>query len=97
VSLFADSLDDVGFVRDYGDLVVVKQWVDALDHRHLNNLFSFNPTSELICQYYAELLADYILDRRGWDNIKLVAISLSETPKTWATYTLDLETYREGE
>jgi 6-pyruvoyltetrahydropterin/6-carboxytetrahydropterin synthase len=79
VVLEATSLDAVGFVRDYGELSSIKQYIDALlDHKHLNDVFTFNPTAEnmaaFLCGYFQ---AEYP---------ELVAIRLSETPKTWAEY-----------
>lgn len=85
VGLIAPTLNNVGFVLDYGELNFVKEWVDALDHRHLNDLFAFNPTSELICTYYAELIISMLGEMEDTDHIDLVEVALSETPKTWAT------------
>ena len=78
------ALDDVGFVVDYGELSFVKDFVDTLDHRHLNDIFNFNPTSELICRFVLEgQLVPALKDRK---NVRWLSASLSETPKTWATY-----------
>lgn len=77
----AGELDEVGFVRDYRDLSVFKEWLDRyFDHRHLNDVLPFNPTAE----HMAEFLYRVLRDECG---IQTSAVSVSETPKTWATYT----------
>lgn len=58
VELSARALDDTGFVLDYGLLGSFKRWLDgALDHRHLNDVLTFNPTAELLAQYLADRVA----------------------------------------
>lgn len=88
VHLTASVLDDVGFVLDYGELGFVKDIVDAMDHRHLNDMFPFNPTSERICRelfcQIEEHLRFNITNRTN--QITYMAVELSETPKTNARY-----------
>lgn len=70
-----------GFVRDYGELLAVKRYIDEqLDHRDLNAVLgsSFATT--------AENLARELYDRFKAVVPELSAVSVSETPKTWATY-----------
>lgn len=89
VKISSNSLNRVGFVIDYGDLDFVKRFVDELDHRHLNRLFPFNPTSENICAYLHSLFLKrlYALDAGLVSNSEFnLSIGLSETPKTWAWY-----------
>lgn len=83
VILTADVLNDVGFVLDYGELGFVKDYIDATwDHRHLNDdLGPLNPTAENL----ARLLGQAVAARVPAD-VK-VAVAISETPKTWATWT----------
>lgn len=79
VVLEGETLNGVGFVRDYNDLAGVKVWIDkVLDHRHLNDIVPGQPS--------AEGLARYIFDQFRGDIPELVAIRVSETPKTWAEY-----------
>jgi len=79
VHLAAERLDDTGFVIDYGDLAPLGKWIDAtFDHRHLNDVVKFNPTAERL----SEFLYGWC-EEQGWP---VVAVSWSETPKTWATY-----------
>jgi 6-pyruvoyltetrahydropterin/6-carboxytetrahydropterin synthase len=80
LSAAADGLDDVGFVRDYGDLGQFGKWLDAeVDHRHLNDVVAeVNPT--------AENLARWMYERWVGDYPELSSVRVSETPKTWAEY-----------
>lgn len=76
--LESTELDERGFVRDYGDLKPVKQYLDDThDHRHLNDLY-IQPTAENIAYglwFHFHLTFP-----------ELVAVRVSETPKTWAEY-----------
>lgn len=78
------TLDETGFVVDYGRLDPVKRFLRAtLDHRHLNDVVGEQPS--------AERLARWVFD---WccHNLEpeiteaLVAVRVSETPATWAEY-----------
>lgn len=75
-----DGLDDAGFVRDFGELAVIKSWIDdKLDHRHLNDVMDeINPTAENISQWIFDTWCVYFPE--------LTAVRVSETPKTWAEY-----------
>jgi 6-pyruvoyltetrahydropterin/6-carboxytetrahydropterin synthase len=77
--LESDTLDERGFVVDYGDLSPFGHMLDEeLDHRHLNDVFPFNPTAENIaCSLFEWAKAH-------WPQV--VAVRVSETPKTWAEY-----------
>jgi len=75
------ELDSVGFVQDYGELAPVKKWIDdTLDHRHLNDVFDFNPT--------AESMARHIFMKFAEDFPMLYAVEVRETPKTSAIFEL---------
>lgn len=79
VVLRGDTLSEVGFVRDYGELALFKRFLDdTCDHRHLNDVFPFNPTAENL----AKCWFDWCVER--WPEV--VAVRVSETPKTWAEY-----------
>ncbi|MBY8884770.1 6-carboxytetrahydropterin synthase [Streptomyces sp. PTM05] len=79
LSAAPDALSEAGFVRDYGELDTFKKWVDeTLDHRHLNDIVAFSPS--------AELLALWIYSQWAEEYPDLVAVWISETPKTWAIY-----------
>ena len=75
----AGGLNNVGFVQDYRELESIKKWIDdTLDHRHLNDIFQFNPT--------AENMAKFIYDKFKPEYTLISSVAISETPKTWATY-----------
>lgn len=79
VCLQAGDVDSVGFVVDYNELDELKHWLDqTFDHRNLNDVLPFNPTAENIARY----IFDWCRDR--WPEV--VSVSVSETAKTWATY-----------
>lgn len=78
VELESAALNAVGFVRDYGELAVVKEYLDKThDHRFLNDIYD-QPTAEHIA---ARLF--HVFNRA---LPELVAVRVSETPKTWAEY-----------
>lgn len=79
--LAAEEPDEVGFVMDYRRLDRFKTYLDnQFDHRHLNDLLDFNPTAEHLARHFYH----YAQDELGVNL--LVAVAVSETPKTWATY-----------
>lgn len=92
VELSGARLDRVGFVLDYGELGIVKEIVDSMDHRHLNDLFHFNPTSENICKaLFVEIEEKLLaLGKHKLDHIDSMGVGLSETPKTMAWYRRNL-------
>lgn len=76
-------VNDVGFVIDYRELGFVKAYLDdELDHRHLNDVLPFNPTAENMARWLCENLVESTLPI----GRLRVAVSVSETPKTWATW-----------
>lgn len=80
VVLASDTLNSVGFVRDYRELSDLKNYIDGeLDHRHLNDVLGDNNTT-------AELMAKHLYDwsKSRWPEV--IAVRISETPKTWAEY-----------
>ena len=69
----------VGFVQDYGDLKPIQMWIDEkLDHRHLNDVFDFQPSVELMSRHIYQLFKK--------DFPLLQAVEISETPKTNCRY-----------
>ena len=73
-------LDGVGFVRDFGELAIVRDFIAAtLDHQHLNEVLGHDRTS-------SEVISRWLYD---WCKPRLpevVAVRVSETPCTWAEY-----------
>ena len=80
VELMSETLDSVGFVRDYRELAPFKTWLDdTLDHRHLNDVLgNDNVTAERM----ARLFYDWCKAR--WPEVS--AVRVRETPKTMAEY-----------
>ena len=82
VVLASETLNEHGFVQDYGDLRFIKEYVDAvLDHRHLNDVLEFQPT--------AECMARHMLNWVRQHTPYVVAFRVSETPNTWAEYRIN--------
>lgn len=79
VVLEAEGLNEFGFVKDYLALSELKNYIDeSLDHRHLNDVFDFPTTAENIALFL------YNWSHKRWPQV--VAMRVSETPKTWAEY-----------
>jgi 6-pyruvoyltetrahydropterin/6-carboxytetrahydropterin synthase len=79
IHLRSEELNRSGFVRDYNELKPVSQFIkDRLDHRHLNDVITVNPTSENI--------ARFIYERFKPEFPELYAVEVSETPKTSCIY-----------
>jgi len=79
IHLKSKTLDEYGFVKDYNELKVVKQFIaETLDHRHLNDCISGHPTSENI--------ARFLYDRFKPEIPELYAVEVSETPLTSCIY-----------
>lgn len=77
--LAAQKLNSTGFVVDYNELVVFKEMIDqTLDHRHLNDVLTGSTTAESIAKYL------YQHAHQVWPEV--ISVSVSETPKTNATY-----------
>lgn len=82
VTLQSPILDETGFVLDYHKLVMIKSYIDeSLDHQHLNDVLSFNPTAENLAKHLFDVCKQF------WPDL-LQAVKVSETEKTWAKYEL---------
>lgn len=87
VCLGAPLLSGPGFVTDFGDLVPFGDYIKAqLDHRDLNEVLDFEPTSELIAGHLATWFIEHLQPRIPG---QLRWLRVSETPSTWAQYTVD--------
>jgi 6-pyruvoyltetrahydropterin/6-carboxytetrahydropterin synthase len=84
VILTASSLQEPGFVTDFGALAPFREFVGTeLDHRNLHEILPFEPTSERLAQFLA-----------GWfmQNVqpaipgRLVAVRVRETGCSWARF-----------
>jgi 6-pyruvoyltetrahydropterin/6-carboxytetrahydropterin synthase len=80
VELQSQTLDSHGFVCDYLDLVILKNYIDDnLDHRHLNDVLgNDNVTAEKIAKHL------YDFCKKHWEQTS--AIRVYETDKTCAEY-----------
>lgn len=79
VELSGKTLNDIGFIVDYRKLEPFKRYIDdVLDHKHLNDVLSFNPT--------AENLARHLFEQARYQWQEVCAVRVSETPKTMAEY-----------
>jgi len=79
VTLQSETLNEVGFVRDYRDLDKLKKVIDVFyDHRHLNDVMDVNPTAENMAEIFYWIAKDRCPE--------VVEVAVSETDKTWARY-----------
>jgi 6-pyruvoyltetrahydropterin/6-carboxytetrahydropterin synthase len=81
IELESESVDGTGFVVDYGELRAFDEYARArMDHRDLNEQFSFNPTAENLARHFF----DWIAGTQSWP---VAAVRVSETPgKTVSEY-----------
>jgi 6-pyruvoyltetrahydropterin/6-carboxytetrahydropterin synthase len=87
IILTASSLEEPGFVTDFGALRPFQEFLDAeLDHRNLHEVLPFEPTSERLAQFLA-----------GWfvQNLqpeipgRLAAVRVRETGRSWARFEVE--------
>ena len=82
LTLAKQHLNDVGFVVDYRRLERFKRFIDdELDHRHLNDVVLFNPTSERLAKWLYDK-AVQLLEH----GALIESVTVKETEKTSATY-----------
>lgn len=82
----AAELNDQGFVHDYLAFDALKECIDQrLDHRHLNDVLPGPSSAEQLAWW----LFDWCKQHLAEDAARhLVAVRVSETPRTWAEYRL---------
>jgi 6-pyruvoyltetrahydropterin/6-carboxytetrahydropterin synthase len=79
VELASEVLDEHGMVWDYANLGRFKRWIEnCLDHRHLNNVITADPTAEVLAHY----CWSHLPVPPNW--VSVLGVGVSETPKTWA-------------
>ena len=72
--------NEIGFVQDYRELDTIKSYVDnVLDHRNLNDIF---PAHNTTVENMSKILFDFFKP----DYPLMIAIEMSETPKTNCRY-----------
>ena len=81
VELTSSKLNEDGFVMDYGELTkTFGHWLNGvMDHQHLNDRVTFNPTAENLAKWLYDVAADM--------GLPVSRVGVSETPKTQAWYT----------
>lgn len=52
----SETLNKNGMIYDFA--IIKKEITDKLDHRHLNDVFDFNPTAENIAKWICDTLGD---------------------------------------
>lgn len=83
VTLTGNELDEHGFLLDYNDLKPFGQWLDdTLDHRHLNDVTTGQPSAENLARVLAQQVQGVLQLPAG----VRVSVAVSETPKTWAEW-----------
>lgn len=89
VEVVASKLDAIGMGMDFKDIKAeTKSVIDAMDHRHLNELPPFtevNPTAENIAAFIYASLASKINDER----VNVRAVTIWETERACVTYSED--------
>ena len=80
VEMQSENLNEIGFVRDYRELEVLKKYIDdVFDHRHLNDVLGDdNVTAELIAKHF------YDWSKARWSEVS--AVRVKESAKTSAEY-----------
>jgi 6-pyruvoyltetrahydropterin/6-carboxytetrahydropterin synthase len=80
VELQSETLNAVGFVRDYRELDALKIYIDEkFDHRHLNDILGDDcVTAENLAKHFYDWCKAY------WPEV--IAVRVRETPKSTAEY-----------
>ncbi|MGW2105047.1 6-pyruvoyl trahydropterin synthase family protein [Streptomyces sp. NPDC001948] len=87
VILTSTTLDDPGFVTDFGDLAPFKKFLDTeLDHRNLHEILPFEPTSERLAQFLAGW---FVQNLQPAIHGRLVAVLVRETASSWARFDVE--------
>jgi 6-pyruvoyltetrahydropterin/6-carboxytetrahydropterin synthase len=86
VALEREDLVGPGFVTDFAELDPLKRHIaERLDHRDLNEVLDFAPTSELLARHLADWFVAHV--EPGVAGA-LVSVRVAETPASWAEYLL---------
>jgi 6-pyruvoyltetrahydropterin/6-carboxytetrahydropterin synthase len=86
VTIARDDLVGPGFVTDFAELAPLKEHIaERLDHRDLNEVLDFPPTSELLARHLAEWFVEHVEPAVAG---ALVSVRVAETPASWAEYLL---------
>jgi 6-pyruvoyltetrahydropterin/6-carboxytetrahydropterin synthase len=83
VALTADGLDGFGFVTDFGELRPFAEYLDVFDHRRLNDVVDFHPTSELMAHHLGTWFIAHV---EPAIHGRLVSVTVAETRTSSATW-----------
>jgi 6-pyruvoyltetrahydropterin/6-carboxytetrahydropterin synthase len=90
VALQSRDLLDEGWVVDFGELKWFKKLIDdTYDHRFLNDVVSFQTTSENLAKHFYEIVEEWLEDAdASIENvdIEVAYVRVSETESTYAEY-----------
>lgn len=87
VTVTAGNLTSPGFVVDFAELAPLGDYLKkAADHRVLNEVFGFQPTSENLARHLYDWCQDNIPLPGG---ARIESVRVSETAATWAEYQPD--------
>lgn len=79
--LSSKEVDTQGMVVDYNDMDDFGDYIKTyFDHQDLNGVVAFPTTAENIAKYL------YTIAWKLWGHLD-ITVRVSETPKTWASYT----------
>ena len=82
VTIEGETLDDIGMLVDFHILKkMISQIHDEFDHKFLNNILSFSPTSEHLAEYVYHTLKPQIPE-----GVRLVEVTIFESETASATY-----------
>lgn len=83
LTLTAEVLDRFGFVTDFGELQPFRRYLETFDHRRLNDVVEFHPTSELLAQHLGMW---FVAQVEPGIHGRLVSVRVSETRTSSATW-----------
>jgi 6-pyruvoyltetrahydropterin/6-carboxytetrahydropterin synthase len=87
VTVTAQHLTGPGFVVDFAELAPLGDYLKkAADHRVLNEVFGFQPTSENLARHLYDWCQDNILLPSG---ARIESVRVSESATAWAEYQPD--------
>ncbi|MGH3843392.1 MAG: 6-carboxytetrahydropterin synthase [Pseudonocardiaceae bacterium] len=87
VVLVSATLREPGFVTDFADLQPFGAYLDQeLDHNNLNDVFGFPPTCELLAEHLYGWFVTNVAPQVGG---RLDAVRVSESPTSWAEFSLE--------
>lgn len=81
IVLWAELLDEVGFVLDYNVLKAVRE---MLDHQNLNEILDANPTAENIAVFIFAAVSDILREMEASEEVFIESVKVRETQSTWA-------------